>query len=493
MAIDLSRLSRDEKLRLYDFIQEKKRRIREAGDVYAPNDGQKPVHASKAFVRAVFSGNGAGKTALGANEALWWLNGYNPILDELSRVPARIIVVLDHPEKVTDAWVPEISKWATLRPDQLHKRGKPYVSQITWDTGSELLFMFHDQSPLIFESIEADYIIFDEPPPRHVYVALLRGLRKKGSKPRILFLGTPITGSWMRKEILEPWQQGNAPDTECFVFGTAVNEGNLADGYIQSFGAKLTEKERRIRLFGEFFDLEGLALAEYWDEAVHVIERFDWPQAWPCVVAIDPHKQKPHHAVLLGVDNDGYLYYIKEIKAKKVATEFADDLKAFYKGFNVIDITCDSMGNEPYTGGEGFKSFIQQLRDHGVPVRATSWEDKNDEDFIERIQSSLVIPKEPNNMGRFIPRLRIFRGNPGIAGDIQNVQWLKIRNQDEYKPKLDITNKDFLSCLKYALATNLTPHKSKARVYRPSHAAETYGIKDKSSRGRWQRIIKKHR
>lgn len=472
---DLTALTREEKLRRLELIQEKKRRIREAASIYKPNQGQLPVHKSGAVLRCVFSGNGAGKTAMAVNEALWFVQGYNPVTKEFTRVPARVIVLLDHPEKVGDVWLPELNKWTNLKEEQLHKRGKPYISRISFPNGSEILFMFHDQSPLIFESIELDVIIADEPPPRPVYIALRRGARKKGRRARFLMIGTPISAAWMRIEIAEPWARGELPETECFTFGTSVNESNLADGYIEEFSRILSEKERRIRLEGEFFDLEGLALAHLFAEQTHVVEPFPWDNAWPCVVAIDPHTSKPHHAVLLGTDPEGNLFYIKEIKAKKVAREFASDLKELMRGFRVIDIVSDCLGSAEYTGGEGFKSFIQVLKDESIQVRATTWDDKNDEDFIQRIQDVLAVPLEPNNFGDCIPKLRVMRGNPGIVSDFQNVQWVKHRNLDEYKPKLDITNKDYLSCLKYALATNLTFNKTKARVYRRAEKPTSYG------------------
>lgn len=474
--MDLSKLTRDQKLRFLDLIEEKRRRLRDKRAVYKPNSGQLPVHKSDKMLRCVFSGNGAGKTALGINEALWAVAGFNPITKEFSRVPARVIVLLDHPEKVADVWLPEMQKWANIKPEQLHKRGKPYVTRISFKNGSEILFMFHQQESTLFESIELDYLIADEPPPRHIYIALRRGARKKGTKPRFLTIGTPITGAWMRTEIYDPWALGESPNTECFTFGTVVNESNLADDFINEYGKILSEKEKRIRLHGEFFDLDGLALAFLFKRETHIVTPFDWPLDSPVVIAIDPHSSKPHHAIMLGCDKDNYLYYLKEFKEKAVARVFAKRLREFYQGYKVIDIICDSLGSAEGTGGEGFKSFIQILQEEGVRARATSWDDKQDEDFIDRIKSVLAIPDEPNNFNEYLPRLTIVDGNNGIIRDIENVQWTKYKNIDIFKPKLDITNKDFLSCLKYALASNLTFGKSKAKIYRRVKGAETYGI-----------------
>jgi hypothetical protein len=464
----LRHLSRQEKLDLLDALDEQRRREIEKSDVYKPNTGQRPVHRSQKTVRAVFAGNGGGKTALGVNEVIWALDGYNPISKRHTKVPCRVIVVLDKPEKVADVWLPEIKKWTTLKAEQLHKRGKPYYSQIIRDNGSELLFMFHDQDPMSFESLELDIAVFDEPPPRPVYVSLRRGGRKKGSTPKFLIIGTPIAASWMRKEIYEPWARGEAPDTECFRYGTEANKENLADGYIESFSSVLNDKEKRIRLHGEFFDLEGLALAHVFNRASHLIPPPRWPDLWPTVIAIDFHPRKSHTAVLLGITKDNDLVVLKEMSSRAIPSVFAREIREFYKGYRVTDILCDSLGSSELTGGEGNLSFIQVLKDHGVRVRATRWVEKQDEAWVQMIQEVLAVPLEADNFGRKEPRLKIVNTCKGLIADIETVEWARYKNIDEFKPKLAIDAKDFLSCLKYALAAQPSIQKIRAKTIKPT-------------------------
>lgn len=490
----LGEMTREQKLLLFDILQEKKRRLRDKKAVYKPNEGQARVHQSKKWLRAVFAGNGSGKTALAANEALWAALGYNPVTGSFSRVPARVIVLLDDPYKADTLWLPELMKWHNIDAEkQVHKKGKPYTSQISFPNGSEIMFMSHNQEPLAFESIEADYLIMDEPPPRGVYVALIRGLRKPGRKPWVLLVGTPIAASWMRQEILEPWERGERKDIECFRYGTAVNLKNLAEGYLERMEATLSEKERRIRLEGEFFDIEGLALAHLFREEVHIVEPFDWGPDHPCVIAIDPHPSKAHFACLLGVDEKDQLYYIDEAKAKLPAREFIKELihRGWLGSFNVIDIVVDSLGSADTTSGEGFRSFIdvanEVLKKAELPrARATTYKDKSDEEFVERIRDCLLIPDDGTP-----PKLRFFRGRPGIIQDVRNVQWgryAKHRGVDDNKPSLDISNKDYLSCLKYALAANLYYKKPHNIVYRRRTGPATYGARrPRSYQMKWRR------
>jgi hypothetical protein len=470
--LDFSQYTREQQLELLDMMEEVARRQRDAQALYAPNVGQLPVHRSRAATRCVFSGNGAGKTTLAAHEALWAALGWNPILEEFTPVPVRVVVVVDHPSKSDDSWIPEIEKWFTIKASQKHKRGTHHTAAVTFPNGSEILFFSHAMDPLVFESIEIDWLICDEPPPRHAYVALCRGGRKKYRKLRVLIAGTPITGRWMRQELWEPWAKGQLPNVECFKYGTKVNEQNLSEGFIGEYGAKLSDKEKRIRLEGEFFDLEGLALAHLFSRETHVIEAasFEWSETAPCVVAIDPHPVKEHHAVMLGVDKEGYRYVLKETKRKMVASQFARHLHDFVRGYRVVDIVCDCLGSQEGTGGDGFKSFIQVLNAEGIQVRATTWDDKQDEDFVERIREDLLCPDKPDNFGQMVPPLRFLSCCLGSIADVENVQWVRAGRMmaaqgEEYKPKLDISNKDFLSCIKYGLASGLTPSSGRASMY----------------------------
>jgi len=487
----IKKLSRDQLLLYHEYVKEVKRRQRDRREAYKPNRGQLPVHQSQAKIRAVFSGNGAGKTALGANEAVWAATGFNPLTNSFTKVPARVIVVLDDPDKVRDLWIPEIEKWHNIDLWEKRKNGKPYLNELVAPNGSSIKFMFHLQEELKFESIEADLCCFDEPPPRHVWIGLLRGGRKAGRQARYLFIGTPLSGSWLSKDIYEPWAKGEREDIDCFKFGTEVNEANLSEDYIESFSRNLTEKERRIRLHGDFFDLDGLALSHLFNQRSHVIYgALETPLA---VVAIDPHPNKAHVAILMGTDDQGYLYAIDEIASKSVPRVFANELKAFYQSYNLFDIVCDSYGNTPMTGGEGHKTFIEVLREEGIRVRPTSYEDKKDDSWIMRIQDALTIPHLPDNFGNKIPKLRIHERCKGLISDIETVSWVKMRHEDAYKPKLDISQKDYLACLKYALATNLAPGRKKAKIFTRVNKPSSYGIQKKKGYDYWRKKFLKPR
>jgi hypothetical protein len=472
--LDLKKLSREQKLQLLDAVEEKKRRQLELREEFTPNAGQKPVieafcDDSKELI-LVLSGNGAGKTALGTNLAIESALGHVRYTKKQLPVPSRVYVVLDKPEKVEATWLPEIKKWYPLKADQLHKQGKPYISLITFPNGSELRFLFHDQEPMSFESIEGDVFVFDEPPPRPVFIALRRAGRKKGRKPKYLIIGTPIAASWLRTELYEPWARDERPEIECFRFGTEVNKANLSEGYIEQFASYLTEKERLVRLQGSFFDLDALALAHLLDDRKHFIPPLKWPPGWPTVVAVDFHPRKSHVAILLGITDKDELVVLKELTSRSIPSVFANELKEFYRGYRVLDMVCDSLGSSELTGGEGNLSFIKVLQNHGVRIRATRFAEKEDEAWISAVQELLAVPLEPDNMGRREPRLKFVQTCKGTINDVRTVEWQRFKNMDEFKPRLATASKDFLSCLKYAIATQPSfKKKEQMRLHRPAN------------------------
>jgi len=413
---------------------------------------------------------------MGVHEIMASVNGFNPWTNEHLPVPSTNIIVLDRPEKVDEVVMPELRKWFKIAPEQLHKRGRPYISKITFDNGSEITFMFADQEPMAFESVQVTGLVwFDEPPPRHCYIGLRRAGRVKGRQARYLITGTPIggTGSWLRTDLYEPWAKGEAPEVECFRFGTKVNESNLSEGYIQSFSGILSEKEKMVRLEGAFHDVDGLALAHLFDRSKHILpaDSFRWPSHYPVVIAIDVAMAKPHVALMVGVTRDDQYIVLKELAYKGTAPEFAEKFKVWSAGYNVVDILADSLGSSELSGGDGRLSFIASLNKHGVKCRATTYAEKDDSAWISVIREVLHIPTEPDNFGKCEPRLKILSNCTGLIHDIEMVSWKKQRQTEEYLPKLDITKMDHLSSLKYALAAQPTFDKGRERIIRGKHSA----------------------
>jgi hypothetical protein len=472
-----SLLDRESKIKLILAAQEKQRRTMLTRPVYTPNTGQLPVHLCKKKERFNFSANGGGKSTLLVQEIHAAAMGYNPWTREQTKVPCKIVVVVDNSSKITEVIMPEYKKWFDLPEDSLKRNGKPYISQILYPNGSVLSFYTTEADPGVFEGFMADYAFIDEPVSKQLITGIRRSLRIKGSPGRLLFCGTPIAQPWLRRDVYEPWAKGELPHVECFRTSIEVNEANLADGYIKQFASGLSDAEKETRLRGGFFDAEGMALSHLWRREAHIIQDkdFRYDERMPCVIAIDPHTVKAHHAVMLTVDKQDNLYVIKELSKRAVASKFAEELLTWSAGYKIIGWVCDSFGSAETTSFEGFTSFIDKLKSCGIPVRATTFQEKDAEDLVDRLRTLLLVPEKTDNFGLKTPKLRVLASCKGLISDIESAVWQKNRATGEYRPKLDTSAKDFLSCLGYALALGL--FYDKPRRMRPQYITKSlYGV-----------------
>lgn len=460
-------LSREEKLDLIRIIEERDKKKKRAKPKYAPHGEQLTVHRSAARERFVFCGNSWGKTTALVNEVIWAAQGFNPITRMKTKVPATIVVVLDSPEKVEKKFKPEARKWFDLDflIDRYDKAGTPTERNWYFNNGSVINFMFFDQEPGKFEGIDGiDFIATDEPFPKYIYTGLLRGTRELGSDPRLLLVGTPLAAPWLRTDIYEPWSRNELPGVECFRGSSEANKDNLRKDYLEHFTSRLSEQERRVRLFGDFFDLSGLAFGHLWRREVHILPtETEIPPHWNVVVAIDFHPRKPHSAVALAASPDGERIIVAaEYAARGVPSEYALKLAEWLDTNGLMgqvrDVVCDSLGNSELTGGHGELSFISVLnktwQEELIPLRCrgTTYAEKSDEAIIQMMQEVLHIPVEPDQLGRQLPILQFKKECIGSIFDIENLCWLKVKNSELLKPKLDTAKRDYFSCIKYALA-----------------------------------------
>lgn len=501
-AIDLSKLSREKQEELLAALEEKRRRLVASKPLFKPHPGQLRVITSKALERYLFCGNAFGKSAVLVNEVHWAAMGFNPVTGAHSPVPAKICLILDTPEKIED-FVTEYRKWNKLEPEWLQKRGKPHFSFIQYPNGSTVTVLTHQVEPLKLEGSQWTHIFADEPPPQAVFNAVFRGGRIKGRPCRVLLAGTPITAAWLRTDVYEPWTEGKTPHVECFTGDSAENEANLETGYIERFSQKLSDKEKQIRLHGKFFDIDGLALSHLFSKRTHTIPRarLNWESSNPCVLVFDPHPEKQNVAVLVGADQFNRLYVLEEYAEKAIARRFMNSVirLGWFDRYNIIDVIYDSLGSGDMTSGEGYRSFGEVINEVMAEyevgrARATTRSDKDDDDFIDRIRDVLVIPEEPDSFGVRAPRLRIVEDCRRTIDDIERVEWYLDKQIKENKAKLDTRKRDFLSCLKYALASNiffdkprrLNPHYVNEPVYgnRRLHDRGKIGLR---SMGRFRR------
>ena len=197
-------MTKEEKQKLAKLIQ-KKKHLRELDplQLYTPYGVQELFHRSESKVRLFCGGNRTGKTTAGIIEDLWWLTGRHPYQDV--PVPCKgLLVGEDFPSAVAKVLNPKLMEWL---PRNVLK-GKPKKNQqgieahYEFMTGSILDIMVYEQEVDKFEGSDYDFVHFDEPPPRDIWIAVLRGLTDRNG--RAWFCMTPLKEAWIFDELWEP-------------------------------------------------------------------------------------------------------------------------------------------------------------------------------------------------------------------------------------------------------------------------------------------------
>jgi hypothetical protein len=462
----LEQLSIEELAEMVSVAEAKEAKMSRTGK-YEPNKVQARVHASDAFIRVLLSGNGAGKTTGCIWEGIWTSTGTHPYR-ESSRIPNTTIIILDDGSKADTIYVNELRKrkWYDMSKLKLDKHGRSYTQEITFPNGSNWIFMTHEMAEDKFESIQCAAIIFDEPPPRYIYVALMRGQREKDMKPWIMFAGTPRgrNAPWMYRELYRPWKLHQDPDIECFTGSTDDNLMNLDPDTIKRWEKRWSKEELETRRHGKFEFLSGRIFNEFFRDH-HVEKDFAWPFSWPVVLCMDPHLRKDHTAVLLGIDPDKEVHVILELETSLAGRKAAEFFIRACERFPVKWGICDNFGSMPGTGGEDRKSFIEIFNEVAkrlqsrVRIRPTTKAEKGDDEWIEDMRDWLRL--EPDNAGNPRPKFHVFESCEKTIDNFESYVWDEhrgindIQGKDHREPKEKPlgTDCDFLMCVKYGIAT----------------------------------------
>ncbi len=437
--------------------------------VYSPNVIQDAVHRSPKFIRCLFSGNGVGKTTACILEAIWTCTGTHPHR-QTARLPNTVIIVLDDASKSDSVYVMELKKRRWYDPSKLtfDKKGKSHTQEIHFPNGSQIVFMSHQMDEEKFESIQAACVIFDEPPPRKIFIALLRGQREKDMRPWIIFAGTPRGrhAPWMYNELYEPWESGADQEIACFFGSTDDNLHNLDPDTIKRWETKFSKEELATRRHGSFEFLSGRIFTEF-NKELHVEPDFAWPPSWPCVVAVDPHLRKDHNMVILGVTPEEEVYAIREyacpLAGRKACRWFIKIMMT--SGLNIRAGICDNFGSiDMYedAASEEKKSFIKMWNEECLAVnrpklmiRPTSKKEKNDDEWIEDMRDWLRCEVTHEGLR---PRFKVFKSCVKLIRNFETYVWDEHtgRKADLGEPKEAPlgTNQDYLMCVKYGLAMN---------------------------------------
>ena len=283
--------------------------------VYKPHTKQRafhdaldPRHNEKWFI----AGNRSGKTVSGATEVSMhatgqypdWFNGRR-----LKQPTAGWCVSLDSnvQREVAQA---EVLKWL---PKGLIKKiqyvQKEIINYIELKNGSLIGFKNVETGREKFQGTSKDYIWFDEEPPRDVYdECKARVIDTDGI---IMGTMTPLKGfTWVYTDIL---QDSYKEGSKKIVINASMRDNPyLSTSVVMDYEGSLDEKQKRMRVGGEFVMHEGLIYDEFRLD-MHLCDRFDIPSDWPIIAGIDFGSNHPTAmSVMTGVDDTWFV--IEEYK-----------------------------------------------------------------------------------------------------------------------------------------------------------------------------------
>jgi hypothetical protein len=251
-----------------------------------------------------FAGNKTGKTTaacvIGAEFAIGrqlWIND-RPPFDQVRwdrfhrKPPLRIAHFTEDFSSHEETIIPTYLSWIPLHElapnNALVKSPSGNYTQLRFKSGSVIFLRTYDQGYDKAEGKDYDLIIDDEPPPRDVFTAQLRGI--VATDGRIYIAATLLKEAWLYDECQQPHNR---------IFSAEIYENKwLSAKAIENFSLSLTEEERQIRIFGKPTSLTGAVYPEFADKSPHIIDHVDkfWTEnekPWPIVMGVDPHERKP--------------------------------------------------------------------------------------------------------------------------------------------------------------------------------------------------------
>jgi len=295
------------------------------GKVFQPNPPQQELldaWTMEQYKTFIFSGgNRLGKTAIATIIALSTLFGKflwnNKKLYFPHTQPRKVRYIgQDFQKHIQQVIVPALHEfWPKARKRKIKKDMQGIEASWTdLETGGQLEIMSCKQDPNLHEGWFGDLIVYDEPPPRSIYVANARGLPDRQGKE--LFSATLLKEAWIDKEVIKKMDEQGNPDLSVFsVHGEIfdnIGYGLTQEG-VDQFANKLSEEERDARLLGIPSYMSGLVLPQF-QRKVHITpKRFKIPLDWIVDIAIDVHPRKKQAILFMATSPKNEKYLIHEI------------------------------------------------------------------------------------------------------------------------------------------------------------------------------------
>jgi len=327
---------------------------------------------------AFFGANRSGKSVAGAVKAIYHATGRYPEWWKARKfdVPTEGRIFAENYKKGAAIVIKKLKEWLPRDAYECAPRKGNQGVEINWYIKhvsggvSHFDIMTYESDPFSAEGWDGDWIWFDEPPPRAMYIAAVRGL--VDSEGLCWFSLTPLKEPWLFDEIYSS-KNPNVFSVICDmrhnlerVNPLSKQKIGLTERAIRKFEMKLTEEERETRAHGKFRYLAGRIWKE-WDRGIHTFDRFkEWPldrkkgvivageppAHWPRAMLLDPHDRKPHALLWVACDDTGdYWAYREGFLADALPADiarFCKESETFAKERVLVRILDPNFGPKRY-------------------------------------------------------------------------------------------------------------------------------------------------
>lgn len=437
---NIANLTREQKEQLFKLLEQKalvkKERVL---DEFKAHAGQVQFLQSPATIRAMFSGNGFGKTTALAIDLIWAHTRKHPYRDTGDVGHSWLLV--PSLDKAEDYWA-EVKRWCP--PSMLpkpSKMGSSNIRRFEWQNGTITTIYSHEQDSDKLEGTNLDALYCDEPPPRDLWIAAFRGLRNNPNY-YVVMAGTPLAAAWLYEELYIPWMTKADKKIE-IIQGSTYDNPHLSAEFVNDFASRLSEDEKKTRLYGEFSFLQGRVFKDF-SRRTHVFKQQDWPTDWPVYCAIDPHPRKPHTVVYLGVTADDVMVVIDELSVEGDIEHLADAMKELEKrkAYKVVTRRVDNSGAGTDWNRD---SFIDQLAKFGIRTNPMRKAEKDVAASIQKIQRLFK-----NN------QLAVLENCHNTIKDLELFQWENHLHPEKsgIKEAPKKIHDDFIDPLRYIVMSN---------------------------------------
>lgn len=472
-----TKLSRQQKIRKLELLEEKKRRRKANPLKYAKqHDKQKQATNTKEAIRALFWGNRVGKTEWGAQETARYATNNHPV----RKIGEPIEIWAACPSYDTQEETTQKKLMTYLPPDEIkhisYIRGK-IIKQIRMKNGTIITFKSYEQGREKFQGAGKRLIWFDEEPPRDIWEECFVRV-EAGVQLDVILTMTAIKGmTWVYDNIY--LDTGN-PDLFVSEAGWDDNPW-LTENQKAQMSRGLSPQALKVRREGKFVKRVGL-VCSWWERDVHLRSYDHIDHSWTWYEVLDGGFSDPAAYLLIGVDNDNSIHVVNGFRKKRLSTDKIAELRN--NRTRGLLITAGWMDNDdPRMQLDlKMKHNINLKQVQKLPgEKAASWDEAlaNKLEKFGQIQPGTGKPRLYISKGLTEYNEQTGREENWLVQEIENLVWQERSSKqgDEIIPRWDDHRRfghhfDGMRALSYFLVSYDERPRVAPRVYKPKNMVD---------------------